>query len=186
MMKKYVFDLDENVYDHANEILEQMDLSIDIALQIFFKKIIKEGYSNFLFQYGEKKPALQQTSTTENKSVFYESKITKTRAISLVKKSGYGVMECVSFSTKNKTTDKYWSNPPIINIEHDWSIILNDYIRKRLHYFMVPKNSIMIHELIVRRDRGLFDLQILYDDPTFTDTISGFMFAPFLKGTVNY
>ena len=95
--------------------------------------------------------------------------------------------KAVTFCSKNRTTHIYWSTPSIFILNEDWTLILNDWINRRLYLLRIPHRSISPMELVVRSDRiQMIDLQIINDDPEFTDKKSGYKFRKFLVDTVEY
>lgn len=65
--------------------------------------------------------------------------------------------------------------------------ILNDWIKGELHLFMIPAHAIDRRFMVSRVDlREKIDLQIGYNDPTFTDTRSKQSFAKYLVMSIRY
>lgn len=187
MIRQYNFEIDESLYNQASEILEELGLGIEFTLPIVLKRIVKDGNIRFMFPTGDLKTSTELISKSDSKNEIFQTKMTKTIAIALLRRNNLQVSGIVTFSSKNKSTDKYWSNPNIEVLENDWSLILNDPLGKKLHLFYIPKNSILLNEITVRSDlERLIDIQIQFNDPSFTDTRSGYMFRSYLKGTVEY
>ena len=93
----------------------------------------------------------------------------------------------VSFSSKNRTANNYWSNPSYDCLNSDWFLILNDWQTNELHLFKIPARSFNRYNLVARADQPhLIDLQIAYRDPTFTDNRSGCSFKKYYVKTIKY
>lgn len=182
--------------DEVKDILDEVGLDIDAAVKMFFKRIIKEQNISFLLSSigsAVKKPDEKYNSDETNFNIneVRINKMTKSLAISLFRKydNTFAFRGNVSFSSKNRATNVYWSNPPFEYLDNDWNLILNDYHNKKLHLFVIPAKTIRYDDLRPRADiESLIDLQIAYGDPTFTDTrsIYGFSFAKYLKNTIQY
>lgn len=81
---------------------------------------------------------------------------------------------------------QYWANPPLDVLVKDWSLILNDYIEKKLYLLFLPKNSMSLGQLKTRADRPKLDIQIYYNDRTFTERRSGCSFSRFFVAEIDY
>lgn len=116
-----------------------------------------------------------------------QKSMTKGRAIRLILNEGYHIASNVTFASKNRGSYNYWANPETSLLKSDWSLILNDWISKKLYLFTIPANSIKLFELTTRSDKQyLIDLQIMYEDETFTDNRSGYSFVKFKTGEFSY
>lgn len=126
-----------------------------------------------------------QSSTSETST---DEKMTKSNAIVLLILSEFEINENnVTFASKNRSAYVYWSNPSIDVLEEDWSLILNAKERGKLYLFTIPANALSPFDVVVRSDKSdRIDLQIEYNDPSFTDNRSGLRFVPFLVGEVDY
>lgn len=113
--------------------------------------------------------------------------IDKSEAIRYFERLGYRFVQKPTYASKNKSANNYWANPDTAILHNDWYLILNDWISKTLYLFFIPCNSIQLSQLTVRSDnQNKIDLQIIYSDPTFTDSRSGMSFLPFLKDQIQY
>ena len=105
----------------------------------------------------------------------------------MFKERGRYIDKNVTYSSKNRTTYNYWSNPNFAFLNEDWTLILNDWVNHKLYLFRVPRNSISYSELVGRNDQpDLIDIQIQDDNPNFVDIRSGFSFRQFLVDQIDY
>ena len=88
-----------------------------------------------------------------------------------------------TFASKNSVTNCYWTNPNIGMPNKTWDLVLNDNIHYKWYYFQIPANSIKLNQLVLSDKKYLIDLQIRYNDSSFTDTRSGISFVKWLKKT---
>ncbi|MBR5806106.1 MAG: type II toxin-antitoxin system RelB/DinJ family antitoxin [Oscillospiraceae bacterium] len=174
--------VDKKTYDDAKKILDEIGLSVNDVTKIMLKKVARDG--NIAFLLGNSQSLTTNHANTTISSV---DKMTKNRAISLFRNEGISFDSNVTFSSKNKSTRNYWSNPSFDLLKEDWALILNDNINNKLHLLYIPKNSIAPHSLVSRGDnKHVIDLQILGDDIFFTDMRSKYSFSKFLKKTIDY
>ena len=111
----------------------------------------------------------------------------KTLAVKMFRERGRYIDKNVTYSSKNRTTYNYWSNPNFSVLEEDWTFILNDWVNRKLYLFRIPRNSISASELVGRNDQpDLIDIQILEDNPNFVDRRSDFSFRRFLIDEMEY
>lgn len=116
-----------------------------------------------------------------------ESKMTKSKATRLFSSKGIKVSGDVTFASKNNNAYNYWANPSFELLNYDWDLILNDWINKKMYLFQIPKNTFSINDFKPRADIDQkIDLQIMYNDPTFTDNRSGISFIKFLVDELDY
>ena len=72
-------------------------------------------------------------------------------------------------------------------LKTDWTLILNDWVNRKLYLFRIPAKTISAHELIGRNDKpNLIDIQILEDNPSFVDRRSEYSFRRFLIDQIDY
>ena len=115
--------------------------------------------------------------------------IGKSRARQLFIENGFRIGPNLTYASKNKSAYNYWANPKFDLLQHDWYIILDDFPNRTLKLFVVPANSIHPSELKGRKQdykQGIIDLQITYNDSTYTDSRSGYSFLKFLKHEIKY
>ncbi|MCK9218246.1 MAG: hypothetical protein M0P77_10080 [Firmicutes bacterium] len=193
MKSKIILEVDKK--EEMEAILEHFGLTIENITNVFYRRILNEQSIAFLF--ANHPESLIQTAKTQHNEKINNidnknekiPKVTKTIAILLLKNSGLDINkhDYITFSSKNKTTNVYWSNPDFDYLQHNWKLILNDNINRKFHFFNIPKNTID-HNILIPRNDNLtkIDLQIYYDDPTFTDSRSGYSFVQFLIKTMSY
>lgn len=185
MSKQIVLDFEDQIFEQANDVFEGIGLDFRSATNMFLKRVIKDGSISFLFS---------QQTISSNKVVDNEilpsldkGDMTKNRAIRLFSSKGYSVGKNVTFASKNRSAYNYWANVEFGMLANDWHLILNDWINKVVYLFFIPAHSINAKELTPRSDKPfLVDLQIMYNDTTFTDNRSGFSFNKFLVETIYY
>jgi len=115
--------------------------------------------------------------------------ITKSEAINKCLTNGLALdnPKRVTFATKNKSANSYWANPAFSLLSYEWWLLLNDKINNELHVFMIPANSIPESQMLARADKThLIDMQIIYDDKSFTDSRSGIEFLDWFIMTIPY
>ena len=178
-MKK-IIDIDDEEYKRVSSILEESWLDLDLAIKIFFNKIIQTNSVSWLIDRGIKKCSTASIGTAH---------MTKSKAISLFCEQGYRLNGYVTFASKNATAYNYWANPCIDVLWSNWNLILNDTINQKLFLFIIKSGTLAEESFSYRPDRqNLIDLQIRYDDPTFTDSRSPdrISFRKFLVKTIDY
>lgn len=117
----------------------------------------------------------------------HKKDMSKSKAIALFCENGYTFCRNVTFSSKNETQSIYWANPQKTFLESNWDLILNDWVNEKLYLFRIPAKAIHSSQIITRSDQpNKIDLQIQYEDLTFTDNRSGINFQPFLIKVLNY
>ena len=113
--------------------------------------------------------------------------MTKSISIRLFREKGFEVGQNVTYASKNRGAYNYWANPEFRMLSVDWNIILNDWVNKEIYLFTVPANSIMQGQLVPRNDKSyIIDLQIMYNDTTFTDNRSGISFSKYFIAKIKY
>lgn len=181
-MKVLKLFVNESTLANAEAILEENGLSVQNIVNVVLKRIEKEGGIDFLFG----KANVQAIDANEDRELTLPKtsdaiKMTKTIAKRLFSLHG----DKITFASKNKGANNYWANPSFDCLKRDWFLILNDWQRKELHLFKIPANS--LNNLVSRADQpNLIDLQIAYNDPTFTDNRSGMSFKQYLINTIKY
>ena len=185
-MYKQFEQLDEKLILNANQILEEMGLDVVTAIRMTLKRIIKDENISFLL-------ASQNTISSNDKNVSNaiieqeQIKMTKNKAISLFKKEGVTFNNNITFASKNKGAYNYWANPDFDVLDNQWNLILNDWLRKELYLFVIPVGTVTKDMLVCRNDmRNKIDLQIMYEDISFTDMRSKVSFANFLSKKIEY
>ena len=194
MSKQIILNLEDELFEQANDIFENVGLDFQSATKMFFKRVIKDGTISFLLS--QKTETSFANSVTESHpltpilhSVDKTDKgdMTKSKAVRLFASEGIWLGKNVTFASKNRGAYNYWANVEFDMLSYDWSLILNDWINKVVYLFIIPSHTIKEKELTPRSDKPhLIDLQIMYNDTTFTDNRSGYSFAKFLVKEINY
>ena len=97
-----------------------------------------------------------------------------------IKSKEFKITRNNTFASKNRASNFYWANPQFDVLEQDWYLILNDWYKKELHLFRTPAYALAANALASRSDNeDKIDLQIIYNDSTFTDSRSKISFANF-------
>ena len=194
MSKQILLDLEDDLFEQANGILENVGLDFQSATKMFLKRLIKEGTISFLLS--QKAEANIDNYITESHfttpSLHGFDKIdkgymTKSKAVRLFASKGHWLGKTVTFASKNRGAYNYWANVEFDMLFANWSLILNDWINKVVYLFIIPAHTIKEKELTPRSDKPyLIYFQIMYNDTTFTDNRSGYSFAKFLVEKINY
>lgn len=199
-MQKIEWEADETIVKEVETILDDEGLSLPAAVNVFFKRVIRERSVAFLFSGSHRNDEVQKITATEQPTTtapIYEAprfglpprseKMTKIRAVRRLTLSGYAInRDNVTFASKNRSAYNYWANPSDEVLQGDWSLILNDWKNGKLYLFAIPAGELS-GQLVMRSDMpNTIDLQIAYNDPSFTDNRSGVRFVDFLKGEIEY
>lgn len=162
--------------DDANLHISRLESLFDVAAQNF------ENASP-----SEKNMAFGRRFTNQNDAKTDSDRMRKSNAVRLLLSKGYDLYRTITFASKNTGAYNYWANPDDYYVKYDWSLILNDWMERKLYLFNIPAGSIADNVLVPRADKpDKIDLQIMYNDVTFTDNRSGFSFAKYLVGEVKY
>ena len=202
-MEKYYLTLDDEVVNQAEKILDSINMDLNSAVTILLKKIIKEGDALFLFHQTNILPNVEIMNSSNHlkqKKANEEEKymaitnnatmkpdMTKSKAIRIFKNIGLNISGEITFASKNRTANNYWANPAFDVLSKNWTLILNDWVNRILYLLIIPANSINESQLVSRNDKkNVIDLQIAYDDSTFTDNRSGFSFKEYIVAVESY
>ena len=191
MTKQIQLELDENLIKEATTIFDYFGLDMQTGIKMFLTRVKKDKSVTFLFgqlNQTQAEPQATQKFISEDDTIIKdEFKMTKSGAIRLFLNNGQHIARTVTFASKNRSANNYWANPNFEVLNEDWSLILNDNRRRRLSLFFIPASTIAKSQLNPRADiPELIDLQIMYNDNTFTDNRSGFSFAQFLTNKIDY
>lgn len=180
--------IEDQLLQDAEQILEKLGLDASTVAKMALKRVVRDGGISFLIADLPKievEPAI--ASPFPATSNIEQGRITKSAATNLFKSKGYSTNHNVTFASKNKVGNYYWANPLFDALKHDWYLILNDWNKKELHLFRIPIHALDANDLVSRSDNeDKIDLQIAYNDATFTDSRSKISFARFLVTTVSY
>lgn len=182
-MKQIYFEITEEIYDNAIKVLDDVGLTASLAVNLFLSKVVKEQSISWMF---EKKHEHGGNDVVNQLTGFEQVRLTKNNAIRKFFNAGIDVKGEVTLASKNSAQPIYWANPPLDVLVKDWSLILNDYIAKKLYLLFFPKNSMSLGQFKTRADRPKLDIQIYYNDRTFTERRSGCSFSRFFVGEIDY
>ena len=181
--------IDTQLLQEADQILERIGLDADTFTKMALKRVIRDGGISFLIA-DLPKFEIEPTVTTSHQKTTIDAeagRMTKNTAVSLFKSKGYTTNSNVTFASKNKASNCYWANPLFDALTQDWYLILNDWHNKTLHLFKIPVHALKADDLVCRADNEeKIDLQITYNDTTFTDGRSKISFARFLIASISY
>ena len=191
-MKKIIIEVQEDTLDQATGVLEDLGLDVESAVRMFLKRVVKEQSVAFVLPsvnaISVSRPVVERVASQTTETVKVDrGEMRKTLAVKMFKERGRYIDKNVTYSSKNRTTYNYWSNPNFSVLEEDWALILNDWVNHKLYLFRIPRHSISASELVGRNDQpDLIDIQILEDNPNFVDRRSGFSFKTFLVDEIQY
>ena len=201
------FEIEANLYKDVYAICEDNGIDVNIAINMFLKKVSKEQSLAFMFSSKNINSdkvnethldTNQHTSKCINFSDNFKTrdavveannllKMTKSRAIRLLASRGNRISNYNTFASKNRSAYNYWANVEFDYLDSNWSLILNDWLNRVIYLFEIPAGSIKESEMVARADKPhIIDLQIMYNDPTFTDNRSGLSFKRYLVDQVEY
>lgn len=198
MINQEFYAIEKKTVNKAQAVLHNSGMDLFQAIQLMIEKIAKDENLDFLMPERDRKEMQYLDIDTNLKHTAHEDvlkyynqnlrfKMTKQKAISLLKREGIELTGNISFASKNKTNNHYWSSPEVSYLKEEWNIILNDNVNSRLYLFIVPANTYGGSDFIIRNDQPeKLDLQITYDDITFTDKRSKKSFEKHLKKIVGY
>ena len=180
MRSRYI-GVNGDTFDKANEILEEYGLNATSAIRMMLDRVVKENNADFLVDKKiiEKPPTLKHAIDikTMNKNV----------AIDLFTKEGHQLNGMITFASKNRSADIYWANPYFSALQQNWNLILNDTIRREIILFVIPGNTFRDRDFMPKyEDKRKIELQIKYNDKTFTDIKSNISFYKYCVSIINY
>ena len=190
-MKKIIIEVQEDTLDQATGVLEDLGLDVESAVRMFLKRLVKEQSLAFVLPSASNikssQPIVEPVVPKAEMSKVNRGEMRKSLAIKLFRERGKFIDRNVTYSSKNRTTYNYWSNPNFSALNEDWTLILNDWVNHKLYLFRIPSNSIHASQLVGRNDQpDLIDIQILEDNPNFVDRRSDFSFKNFLVDEIQY
>jgi antitoxin component of RelBE/YafQ-DinJ toxin-antitoxin module len=176
--------IDRHLADETEKVLDEVGIDLETVVKMTLKRIVREGGIAFLISKFDE-PASKFTNQPMVRMA--DGKIGKSQAIALFSAQGIRFNRNVTFASKNKTAFNYWANPFFAALEEDWYLILNDWINRELHLFFIPAKSIHPSKLVARIDQQeKIDLQICFNDPTYTDNRSKISFSRYLVKNISY
>lgn len=195
-MKDLKITVNDSIIDSVQEVIESSGMDIEMVIKMVLNRIVREQSISFLISNEISKQTIN--SINSESSVFTKSSnnltndnivqdMRKSYAISLFRSKGIMFSDNITYASKNRTAHNYWANPNFDRLEREWFLILNDWINRVLYLFIIPSRSISKSDLVARSDQNnQIDLQILYNDASFRDTRSNFMFKKFLIMSEKY
>lgn len=136
-------------------------------------------------------PRPTTTASTRNTLIAKESSLSKpsvNHMIALCKLSGYSTFPMTRYASLNASKDVYWLNPTEKDIRTGFTLFCYDTKNRLAHVFNIPGNDLDIKKLKTRNSvSGIkFNVEIRYNDKTFTDEKSGIRFDKYLVVTLKY
>lgn len=190
MAKQITLELDEKLLAETEEIFENFGVDMQTGMKMFLTRVRKDKTLSFLFDRTEQsanESPDRKPSKTDGSTNIDDFKMTKWRARCLFSNRGQNVSSYVTFASSNQSTANYWANPNFELLSRNWSLILNDNRKHKLYLFNIPAHSISKPRLVARADiPTLIDLQIMYNDTTFTDIRSHYSFSKFYVDEIEY
>lgn len=183
VMDKFIT-IDRQLAREAEAVLDEVGIDMETVVKMMLKRVVREQGIAFLTSKFDE-PASKFTNQPMVRMA--DGKIGKSQAVALFSAQGVHFNRNITYVSKNKTAFNYWANPFFTALDEDWYLILNDWINRELHLFFIPAKSITASELVARYDKkDKVDLQICYNDPTFTDNRSKISFARYLVKDISY
>lgn len=190
-MRKIIIEMQEETFKQAADVLEDLGLDVESAVRMFLKRIAKDQSVAFVLASANAVRTPQPIAAcvppkTETVKVD-RGEMRKSLATKMFRERGKYIDKNITFSSKNRSTYNYWANPNFSALKEDWTLILNDWVNRKLYLFKIPAKTILAHELVARNDQpNLIDLQILEDSPGFVDRRSRYSFKRFLVDEIDY
>ena len=191
-MKKVFIEIQEDTLNQVNNVLDDLGLDIESAIRMFLRRIVRDQSVAFVLNNNGTiasvpQPIIENNTFQSDVVKIDRGEMRKMLAIKMFKERGKIIDKNVTYSSKNRTTYNYWSNPNFSVLDENWSLILNDWVNLKLYLFNIPSRSISASQLVPRNDqKDLIDIQILENDPNFVDKRSGFGFKRFLADEIDY
>lgn len=189
MMDK-IIRVDGALAKEAEKVLNDVGIDLGAVVKMTLKRVVRDGNIAFLMtpvNQSVPEPAANQNNVGHMGERGNGHVIAKSQAIALFTARGVCFNRNVTFASKNKSAYNYWANPYFSALNQDWYLILNDWIKGELHLIMIPARTIDPNFMVPRMDiRDKIDLQIGYNDPTFTDNRSKHSFAKYLVMSIRY
>ena len=182
----------EETLSKADKVLAEEGVDIDTAINMFLKKIVRENSVGFLFYREDKIPQQNINKTSYDydlkKTEFLTgTKMTKSLAKRLFLSKGINVTDDCYFASENSATHVFWANINNDILTQNWGIILNDKSKRVIYLFKIPSHEFGKDDFVMRADKPqMIDLQIAYNDPTFTDNRSHISFKPYFVDKITY
>ncbi len=185
-MKEITVSLDDEVLKQATNILDDIGMDMQGAIRMFVRRIVREQSIAFVLPTTSAAKVAVEEPKKRLEPKVDKGEMKPILAKKIFKERGHNFLEA-TFASKNTTTYRYWSNPQVSVLKEDWTLILNDWVNRKLYLLEIPKNTIGKGMLGIRILNGkeLLNIQIV-DDEELTDKVSGYKFRPFVKDQVDY
>ena len=190
-MGKIIIEIQDEVLHQATEIIEELGLDVESSIRVFLKRIVRDQSLAFILSNSNGNVISNQV--VEGGVLKAEApkidrgEMRKSLAMKMFRERGKYIDKNITYSSKNRTTYNYWANPDFAVLEEDWTLILNDWVNRKLYLFRIPAKTISATELKARNDKpNLIDIQILEDNPNFVDRRSEYCFRRFLVDEIDY
>ena len=190
-MKKIIIEVQADTLDQATGVLEDLGLDVESAVRMFLKRVVKDQSVAFVlpssYTVRAPQPIVERVAPQTETVKTDRGEMRKSLAMKMFRERGKYIDKNITFSSKNRTTYNYWANPDFSVLKEDWTLILNDWVNRKLYLFRIPAKTISANELIARNDKpNLIDIQILEDNPSFVDRRSEYSFRRFLVDEIQY
>ena len=190
-MGKVIIEIQDEILHQATEIIEELGLDVESSIRVFLKRVVREHSLAFVLSNSTGNGIPNQV--VEGRVLKAESpkidrgEMRKSLAMKMFRERGKYIDRNITYSSKNRTTYNYWANPDFASLEEDWTLILNDWVNRKLYLFRIPAKTISAQDLVARNDKpNLIDIQILDDNPSFIDKRSDYSFKRFLVDNIDY
>jgi antitoxin component of RelBE/YafQ-DinJ toxin-antitoxin module len=188
---KVIIEIQDEILHQATEIIEELGLDVESSIRVFLKRVVREHSLAFVLSNSTGNGISNQVA--EGRVLKAEApkidrgEMRKSLAMKMFRERGKYIDRNITYSSKNRTTYNYWANPDFAALEEDWTLILNDWVNRKLYLFRIPAKTISAQDLVARNDKpNLIDIQILDDNPSFIDKRSDYSFKRFLVDNIDY
>lgn len=115
----------------------------------------------------------------------------KSEVAKYVKDQGLHLGDSFSYASLQERRDLFWINPHVECVDSDWTLLLNNQVKKEIIILLVPAKTFSLSKtpskgaLLIRKDRPIYiDLNI--SSKTLIDKRTDCDFSPFLVSVVKY
>lgn len=195
-MSEIKVSVDDFIIASVKEFIEPLGFDVEIIVKILLNRIAREHSLDFLLvkektkeknKFSDEESILALKSNGDSSERKHFRDMRKPLAISIFRNKGIMFNTNITFASKNRAANNYWANPTFESLDHEWFLILNDWINNVLYLFKVPACAISKNALVARADNNSqIDLQILYNDVNFRDTRSNYIFKKYYVMSEKY
>ena len=199
MNQRITIEIERNSLERVKSILNETYVNFNMLMQMVVNRVAEERSIDWIInrQSNTRQPRVEEGSNSDNLNQETNlpvnmiedavTRMTKSVAIRMFKGRDNIIHDHSVFASKNRSGHYYWANPNFDIVNHEWSLILNDIINKTLYLFYIPQNTYSRDDFVARTDNdNLIDMQIMYNDPTFTDNRSHISFRRYLVDSIRY